>query len=67
MARHTFATTITLSQRIPIETVSKMLGHTSKDGRKSTLRSGHESHGRHGGSQRIVHQKESQNHQIIKP
>ena len=29
MARHTFATTVTLSQKIPIETVSKMLGHTS--------------------------------------
>jgi len=27
-ARHTFATTITLSNGIPIETVSKMLGHT---------------------------------------
>ncbi|MBD9110345.1 site-specific integrase [Bacteroides nordii] len=29
MARHTFATTITLMHGIPIETVSKMLGHTS--------------------------------------
>lgn len=29
MARHTFATTITLSNNVPIETVSKMLGHTS--------------------------------------
>lgn len=29
MFRHTFATTITLSHGIPIETVSKMLGHTS--------------------------------------
>jgi site-specific recombinase XerD len=28
LARHTFATTITLSQGVPIETVSKMLGHT---------------------------------------
>ena len=28
-ARHTFATTITLSHGIPIETVSKMLGHAS--------------------------------------
>jgi len=28
LARHTFATTITLSRGIPIETVSKMLGHT---------------------------------------
>ena len=27
--RHTFATTITLCHNIPIETVSKMLGHTS--------------------------------------
>lgn len=26
---HTFATTITLCHNIPIETVSKMLGHTS--------------------------------------
>ncbi|MGV8092056.1 MAG: site-specific integrase [Mangrovibacterium sp.] len=29
MARHTFATTVTLSNGVPIETVSKMLGHTS--------------------------------------
>ncbi|MFI3306468.1 MAG: site-specific integrase [Rikenellaceae bacterium] len=29
LARHTFATTTTLSKGIPIETVSKMLGHTS--------------------------------------
>lgn len=29
MARHSFATTITLMQGIPIETVSKMLGHTN--------------------------------------
>jgi len=29
LARHTFATTITLSQGVPIETVSKMLGHTN--------------------------------------
>ena len=29
MARHTFATTITLQHGIPIETVSKMLGHAS--------------------------------------
>ena len=29
MGRHTFATTITLSQGVPIETVSKMLGHAS--------------------------------------
>lgn len=28
LARHTFATTITLVRGIPIETVSKMLGHT---------------------------------------
>jgi site-specific recombinase XerD len=28
-ARHTFATTITLANGVPIETVSKMLGHTS--------------------------------------
>jgi len=28
-ARHTFATTITLSKGVPIETVSKMLGHTN--------------------------------------
>ena len=27
-ARHTFATTITLQHEIPLETVSKMLGHT---------------------------------------
>jgi integrase len=27
-ARHTFATTITLSNGVPIETMSKMLGHT---------------------------------------
>ena len=29
MARHTFASEITLSQGVPIETVSRMLGHTS--------------------------------------
>ena len=28
-ARHTFATTVTLSNGVPIETVSKMLGHTN--------------------------------------
>ena len=28
-ARHTFATTTTLAKGIPIETVSKMLGHTN--------------------------------------
>jgi len=27
IARHTFATTITLSNGVPIESVSKMLGH----------------------------------------
>ena len=29
VARHTFATTTTLSKGVPIETVSKMLGHTN--------------------------------------
>ncbi len=29
IARHTFATTVTLANGVPIETVSKMLGHTS--------------------------------------
>jgi site-specific recombinase XerD len=29
LARHTFATTVTLSNGVPIETVSKMLGHKS--------------------------------------
>ncbi|MGO1245720.1 MAG: tyrosine-type recombinase/integrase [Sphingobacterium sp.] len=29
IARHTFATTITLSNNVPIDTVSKMLGHTN--------------------------------------
>ena len=29
IARHTFATTITLSNNVPIETVSRMLGHTT--------------------------------------
>jgi len=28
-ARHTFATTITLNNSVPIESVSKMLGHKS--------------------------------------
>lgn len=28
IARHTFATTVTLSNGVPIESVSKMLGHT---------------------------------------
>ncbi|UII78795.1 site-specific integrase [Flagellimonas sp. CMM7] len=27
MARHTFATTVTLANGVPIETISKMLGH----------------------------------------
>jgi integrase/recombinase XerD len=31
MARHTFATTITLSNGVPIETVSKMMGHIDKN------------------------------------
>lgn len=30
IARHTFATTITLSNGVPIETVSKLLEHTKK-------------------------------------
>ena len=29
IARHTFATTVTLANGVPIETVSRMLGHTS--------------------------------------
>jgi site-specific recombinase XerD len=29
LARYTFATTITLTNGVPIETASKMLGHTS--------------------------------------
>lgn len=29
MARHTFATTVTLTNRVPLETVSKMMGHKS--------------------------------------
>lgn len=29
MARHTFATTVTLSNNVPIESISKMLGHTT--------------------------------------
>ena len=29
VSRHTFATTTTLSKGVPIETVSKMLGHTN--------------------------------------
>lgn len=28
MARHTFATTLTLTNGVPIETVSNMLGHS---------------------------------------
>ena len=28
LARHTFATTVTLSNGVPIESVSKMLGHS---------------------------------------
>ena len=28
LARHTFATAITLKNGVPIETISKMLGHT---------------------------------------
>lgn len=29
IAKHTFATTVTLMNNVPIETVSKMLGHRS--------------------------------------
>lgn len=29
IARHTFATTVTLANGVPIESVSKMLGHNS--------------------------------------
>lgn len=29
MARHTFATTVTLTNRVPLETVTKMMGHKS--------------------------------------
>ncbi len=29
VARHTFATSVTLTNGVPLETVSKMLGHTS--------------------------------------
>lgn len=29
IARHTFATTVTLANDVPIESVSKMLGHTN--------------------------------------
>jgi site-specific recombinase XerD len=29
LARHTFATTVTLSNGIPLETVSRMLGHSN--------------------------------------
>ena len=29
IARHTFATTVTLANGVPIETVSAMLGHTN--------------------------------------
>ena len=29
LGRHTFSTTVTLANGVPIETVSKMLGHTS--------------------------------------
>ena len=29
LARHTFATTVTLENGVPIESVSKMLGHTN--------------------------------------
>lgn len=31
VARHTYATEITLSHGVPLETVSKMLGHTRVD------------------------------------
>ena len=29
MARHTFATTVTLANKVPIGSISKMLGHTT--------------------------------------
>ncbi|MEK7199243.1 MAG: tyrosine-type recombinase/integrase [Bacteroidota bacterium] len=28
LARHTFATTVTLANNVPIESISKMMGHT---------------------------------------
>src|SRR5690554_4217720 len=37
IARHTFATTVTLSNGVPIETVSKLLGHTKLVDRKSVV------------------------------
>ncbi|WP_426330051.1 site-specific integrase [Pedobacter sp. R-06] len=48
IARHTFATTITLQNGVPIETVSKMLGH--KDIRTTLCQnSGYKSRQRYGG------------------
>ncbi|MDH8702728.1 integrase [Dysgonomonadaceae bacterium PH5-43] len=37
LARHTFATTTTLAKGVPIETVSKMLGHTNISTSKSPI------------------------------
>ena len=31
LARHTFATTVTLGNNVPLESISKMLGHKSLD------------------------------------
>ena len=41
MARHTFASVITLSAGVPIETVSGMLGHTRQDMQKIQLQIEH--------------------------
>ncbi len=38
MARHTFATTVTLTQGVPLETVCKMLGTNGSPRPKSMLR-----------------------------
>jgi integrase len=37
VARHTFATTVTLQNDVPIESVSKMLGHTNIRGAQKIL------------------------------
>ncbi|MBB6127449.1 site-specific integrase [Mucilaginibacter lappiensis] len=54
LARHTFATTITLNNGVPIETVSKMLGHTTLT---QTLHYAKVSHGKIGRDMAALREK----------
>ena len=60
VARHTFATSVTLSNGVPIETVPKMLGHTSlKDDADLCQDCGFQNLGRYGNAKNKI-RKESQ-------